>query len=403
MNAYWPRLVTYATYWDQYDKLSWYSNAWTYDDAYAIYSDPTNSLFAPLIQQHPDWILRDTNGNPLFVNYECSGGTCPQYAANITDPNGFRAWWISQAAIYMLRSQPYKGIWIDDVNLDLSRVSDGNGNPVTPVDPSTGQVMSATAWRKYFADFMAQVRAAFPNAEIIHNSLWYLDWTDPNIQQEIQSADWINLERGVNDAGLTGGTGTFSLYRLFAFVDNVHSNGKGIIFDGWPPLSDSDSAREYSAAAYLLVSSGDDMVGDASQTPAYWWSGFTTNLGKALGARYSWQGLWRRDFAGGTALVNPPGSASVTVALPQSFRRTDGSIVSNLTLGAAQGAVLSTLSACDVNQDGVVNNADVTAAVQQALSQVACGTADVTRQGHCTVVDVQRVINAVLGGACVSP
>jgi hypothetical protein len=403
MNTDWPRLVTFPSYWDQNSKLSWYPSAWAYADSYAIYTDPANTVFAQLIQQHPDWILRDTNGSPLYVNWACGGGTCPQYAANITNPTGYRAWWISQAQPYMLRNLPYKGLWIDDVNLDLSRVSDGNGNPVTPVDPNTGQLMTAAAWGQYFADFMAQVRAAFPNAEIVHNSLWYLDWTDPNVQREIQSADWINLERGVNDAGLSGGTGYWSFYRLLSFVDNVHTTGKGVIFDGEPPASDSDAAREYSASAYLLISSGKDMVGDSSQTPTYWWSGFNTNLGKAQGARYTWQGLWRRDFAGGAALVNPPGSAAVTVTLQAPLRRINGTVVSTVTLGAATGAILSSLSPCDVNQDGQVNSADVTAAVPQVLNQVPCGTADIDRDGRCTAVDVQRVINAVLGSACVSP
>ena len=403
MNANWARLVTYTGYWDQNNKLSWYPNAWAYDDSYAIYTDPNNPVFAQLIQQHPDWILRDSQGNRLYLNWGCGGGTCPQYAANITDPNGFRAWWISQASPYVNRGLPYKGLIIDDVNLDLSRVSDGSGNPVTPIDPLTGQLMTAGAWRKYFADFMAQVRSAFPNTEITHNALWFLDWTDPDIQRQIQSADWINLERGVNDTGLTGGTGYWSLYRFLAFVDNVHSNGKGVILDGEVPASDSDIAREYSAAAFLLVSSGKDMVADNSQTPTYWWKGFNTDLGKAQGARYSWQGLWRRDFAGGITLLNPPQSASVTVTLPQPLKRVDGSIVSSVTLGAAQGAILNFLSPCDLNQDGIVNSADVTVAIQQAVNVAPCGTADLNKDGKCAAVDLQRVINAALGGACMTP
>lgn len=404
MNTYWLRLLTFASYWDQNNNLSWYPNAWTYFDSYAVYSDPTNTFWAPLIQKNPDWILRDIKGNPLYINWDCSGGTCPQYAANITNPNGYRAFWISQAQLYLNRPLPYKGLFMDDVNLDLSRVSDGNGNPVAPIDPNTGQAMTNEAWMSYFADFMAQVRASFPKAEFVHNSLWFLDWTDPNIQREIQAADWINLERGVNDPGLTGGTGYWSLSRLFSFIDNVHANGKGVILDGeaWVG-SDSDTAREYSVACYLLISTGSDMVGDSSQTPSQWWDGFTTDLGKAQNARYSWQNLLRRDFAGGIALVNPPGSASITVGLPAPFQRVDGSLVTTITLGPSQGAILSALSPCDVNQDGTVNNLDVTAAIQQAVNPASCGTADIDKDGRCSAIDIQRVINAALGGACVSP
>lgn len=341
MNTYWPRLLTFTGYWDQNMKLSWYPDAWAYFDAYAIYSDPIDTFWAQLIQQHPDWILRDAKGQPLYINWACGGGACPQYAANIADPYGYRAFWISQAHLYLNRTLPYRGLFIDDVNFDLSRVSDGYGNPVAPVDPNTGRPMTNEAWRSYFADYMAQVRAALPTSELVHNSLWFLDWTDLNIQREIQAADWINLERGVNDPGLTGGTGYWSLNRLFAFIDNVHSNGKGVILDGeaWVG-SDSDTAREYSLACYFLISTGSDMVGDTSQTPSRWWNGFTTDLGKAQGGRYSWQNLWRRDFAGGIALVNPPGSSPMVVTLPAPFIRLDGSVVNSLTLNPATGTVL---------------------------------------------------------------
>lgn len=404
MDTYWLRMLTFSSYWDQNNKLSWYPNAWTYDDSYAIYSDPTDMFWAQLVQQHPDWILRDIHGNPVYVNWGCSGGTCPQYAANITNPNGFRAWWINLAQPYLTRALPYKGLFIDDVNLDISRVSDGYGNAVSPVDPNTGQLMTGQAWASYFADYMAQVRAAFPGAELVHNSLWFLDWTDPSIQRQIQAADWINLERGVNDPGLTGGSGYWSLNRLFSFIDSVHANGKAVILDGeaWVG-SDSDTAREYSVACYLLISTGSDMVGDSSQTPSHWWNGFTTDLGKAQNTRYSWQNLLRRDFGGGIALVNPPGSPSITVNLPGTFRRVNGSLVTSITLAPTQGAILSALSPCDVNQDGVVNNLDVTAAIQQALSSASCNSADIDRDGRCTAIDVQRVINAALGAACVSP
>jgi len=55
---------------------------------------------------------------------------------------------------------------------------------------------------------------------------------------------------------------------------------------------------------------------------------------------------------------------------------------------------------CDLNGDGVVNSADVTIAINQALGTAPCGSADLTQDGVCNVVDVQRVINAALGQAC---
>lgn len=57
-------------------------------------------------------------------------------------------------------------------------------------------------------------------------------------------------------------------------------------------------------------------------------------------------------------------------------------------------------SRCDLNNDGVVNAADVQLALDQALEKTACAAADLDKDGRCTVNDVQRVINAVLGQGC---
>ena len=55
---------------------------------------------------------------------------------------------------------------------------------------------------------------------------------------------------------------------------------------------------------------------------------------------------------------------------------------------------------CDLNGDSVVTSADVQIATNQALGAAACGSADLQHNGTCTVVDVQRVINASLGQSC---
>jgi hypothetical protein len=54
---------------------------------------------------------------------------------------------------------------------------------------------------------------------------------------------------------------------------------------------------------------------------------------------------------------------------------------------------------CDVNGDSATNVADVQLEVNMALGINSC----TNPSGVCTVVSVQRVVNAVLGGSCVSP
>ncbi len=59
------RMTVYSPYFD--DKLSWYPNAGFYKDLYAIYVNDA------LATQHPEWILKDANGNKLYIPWGCSG------------------------------------------------------------------------------------------------------------------------------------------------------------------------------------------------------------------------------------------------------------------------------------------------------------------------------------------
>ena len=59
------------------------------------------------------------------------------------------------------------------------------------------------------------------------------------------------------------------------------------------------------------------------------------------------------------------------------------------------------ISPCDLNTDGVIDSADVTLAVNMALGTASC-TANIEGHATCTVVTVQRVINASQGRACIA-
>jgi Hypothetical glycosyl hydrolase family 15 len=107
----------YTPYFDQ--ALGWAPPTQFYRDLYAIYNNPAGSQ---LISEHPDWVLRDASGNKLYVQYGCSGGTCPQYAGDIGNP-AFRSHWINQAAQGMAKG--YRGVF--DVNLGF-KVSSAPGH-----------------------------------------------------------------------------------------------------------------------------------------------------------------------------------------------------------------------------------------------------------------------------------
>ncbi len=327
MQSHFWRFQTDAPYFDK--QLSWMPDSWDYIDSYAIYPN------SDLAKNHPEWILTDSSGRKLYIPWGCSNGTCPQFAADVSDP-GFRNWWISNAISQL--KPGYKGVWIDDVNLEL-RVSDGNGKEIAPFDHNTGTTMTAENWRKYMTEFMEQIRVALPGYEILHNSIWYAtptSYNDPYVQRQIKAADYINLERGISDSGIVKLTGRFSVGDFLGFVDLVHSFGKNVVFD---ELKRNGS---YGLAGYFLVSNGNDCIGDQTVTPDNWWRGYDVSLGSPQGARYVWNNLLRRDFSQGIVLLNPPQTSTVTVTLPTAMTRADdGSYVSSVTLGPGQGVVLT--------------------------------------------------------------
>jgi len=69
--------------------------------------------------------------------------------------------------------------------------------------------------------------------------------------------------------------------------------------------------------------------------------------------------------------------------------------------GSGGGTGTGSFSPCDLNQDGVVNSTDVTLAVNMALGTTAC-TAGLEGPSMCTVVTVQRIINASEGQVCIT-
>ena len=207
MRANFSRMQTYSPYFDR--RTAWFPNAWVYKDSYAI------KPHWPEYREHPDWILRDADGDKLFIPWGCKKGTCPQYAGDVGNP-AFRAHWIAAAREKL--AQGYRGIWVDDVNLTW-RVSDGNGEHVRPIDPRTGEPMVLADWRRYFAEFMEELRAALPDVELAHNAIWYAGpFDDPFIRRQIDAADFINLERGASDGGLKRGDGKFGFERFLAFL-----------------------------------------------------------------------------------------------------------------------------------------------------------------------------------------
>ena len=329
MVDHYDRMLVYSPFFDGYS--SWYRNGWEYEDLYGVVRNH------PLIQSNPEWILKSAGGNRLYIPFACNPTPCVRYAMDFGN-QGFRNWWINKMRATLSRGN-YRGIFLDDVNMTW-RVSNASGSQVLPIDPRTGQTMTLSNWRRYMAEFLEQIAGAFPNTELAQNIIWYAgDVSEPLIRRAIDAADLIHLERGFMDRGLRG-QGRFSLENFHGFIDFVHSRGKPFLAFG---KAETVQERNYDLANYLLMNRGSDYLGEQNLNwtrPSSFWSGFDVQLGGALDQRYVWNGAIRRDFENGMVLVNPPDRATLTLPLGGSFRKLDGQVVSQVTLGAKQGVVL---------------------------------------------------------------
>jgi hypothetical protein len=334
------RLVAFAPYFD--GRTSWYRNALAYQDLYAIYSDGRTDT----ADKHPEWILRDAGGNRLYIPWGCSEGDCPQYAGDVGDP-AFRRWWIDKAKTAMARG--YRGVYIDDANMNMT-VSDSRGDARVPVDERTGRAMTDEAWRRYVADFVAQLRRELgPQAEIAVNAPWHagageLRDRDPDVKRMLAAVNVSVLEHSVNDEGLQGGDGPWSLREFFRYIDRRHQEGKKVVLYGGGA---TPAKRNYSLAGYLLAAGARDAFGnwDAGSDPDRWWNGLNVSLGRARGVRYEWKGVLRRDFQRGMVLLNEPDAPTRRLRLPRALRGLDGRTRTSVTLAPRRAVVLMTPAA----------------------------------------------------------
>jgi FG-GAP-like repeat len=320
--------------------LSWYQNGFFYQDLEAIY------VGGNVADAHPEWIIKDANGNNLYINWGCVNGTCPAYMADLGNPD-FRAYWINQARQTMAIG--YTAIFVDDASMTM-RASNGNGNPATMIDPRTGDAVTLTVWQQWNLTFFQEIRAAFPapTYRIMQNVTWFAD-TDqatpnPLIDQQIKLLDYFYLEFGINDPGITGGTGQFSMQKELDMLLRIKADGANFGLAGAPA---DEPGKELAFAFAMLATDGNDFLGDDTQypsNPVTWYHG--TNLGAPLSSYYiTNQGVYERDFQYGTVIVNPPGAAQVQVSMPGFRDMQDNQ--NTFTLGPKVGKVLFGTPSCN--------------------------------------------------------
>lgn len=213
-----------------------------YHDLLAVYNNTTQQ---PNFTQNPGFVLRDAKGNPLFLNWNCSAGTCPQYCGDPTNP-GFRQFQIS--ALQGLAKLGYN-LYLDDVDPKVV-TTDGTGNPVLPAG------VTPQAFMRAVVELVEEIRKALPASQIIHNSSFDSSTPQELVDRMVKAADYQNIERGFADPNLNGDTTA----AIFAFIDRVHALGRKVIIENYTSqLPGTGSILPYLLAAFRTVMQPGDL------------------------------------------------------------------------------------------------------------------------------------------------
>ena len=249
-------------------------------------------------------VLRDSAGRRLYVPFDCAGGRCPQYAADIADPR-----WRAHLYRFVRRAMRhrYAGVFLDDVNWQVN-VSDGFERSVPVMDPAR--------WKRAMARLVSGVRhSAGRRREVMVNTVWWRPESslhDPVVAGGLARATDLYIERGAEDTRRGQ-----SYEGMLALIDRVHALGLGVTLENYTAVDRFES--EFELASYLLHSNGRDAFGSEwASCPrpsrryrpcrAGFWKGYRANLGRALGPRtLRPDGVLERRFQRGMAAISRTG------------------------------------------------------------------------------------------------
>jgi Hypothetical glycosyl hydrolase family 15 len=273
----------------------------------------------------PEWFLHDSGGQRC----EWSGYT-DHWQVDVGNP-AYQAKW-ADTVIAEARQYGYKGITIDNANMDLSVYCGGRTFPKYPT-----QAAQAEAMRGFLAHVGPRLKAA---------GLLVV----PNIQSHGNPAvalaawrDWLPYLTGGVDEHFLRWPGANALFGGQAWLDEIavfeEAQRQGRTWHGGTDSSGAigPQAQRYGRASFFVGWKGQTGATFAGGTANQEWR---IEIGKPVEERRLYAtDVWGKRYDGGLALVNI-GPASQTISLGGTYRHPNGQLVSSVTLAARDGLVL---------------------------------------------------------------
>ncbi len=286
---------------------------------------PTGVGYAAAQQSHPAWFLRDTNGNRVeWAGYD------GHWWMDIGSPS-YQAAWLAAVQDEAARNG-WDGVYVDNALADPHWYLDGR---TLAKYPSASAYASAT--KSFLAavgpSLMAKGLIVLPNISDASPDVW---------------ADWIHYTSGglkehwMKYPAAGSWFADWGFNYMQSLLDGTEAQGKIFIGITSSTANDVHSMR-YARASFLIGWNGGPgaLVFTAGKGVDPWSDEWTSDIGTPAGAEVKVGASgYRRDYTGGTALVNTSETAAQTFELGRSYLTPEGVPVTSITVDPRSGIVL---------------------------------------------------------------
>jgi len=281
------------------------------------------------------WLLRDAAGN-----YIRNAGYLDNFIADIGSA-AYQQRWASNVAAY-LSSVGADGVYIDDVLGDPRLLTNNIWPAKYPDHQSWNDAMSAFVayvgpYLKARGFYVAVNAKNFIPGDVRSNDgtldvIWW-QRLGPNVNgllSEYWQQNANSTAETFSDCGCDW-TGWWSKWQRL--ITTAQTAGADFFALDYGSGADTRLIR-YLKASFLLEwnGRGGGMIWNPLDTGDPWNGDWTGNIGTPSGARYAVGAGWRREYSGGTVLLNSSRSASQTFALGGSYLLPNGSSTTSVTL-----------------------------------------------------------------------
>ena len=288
------------------------------------------------VANEPSWFLRDASGRPIeWADYR---GVWPMDVGN----PGYQRAWLSNV-LSEVRANGWDGVMLDDTLSYLSHPTVG--------DAVATQIPDDAAMVRSMGSFLATVGTGLKAAGYLavpNVTLTWRTWRPVLTSWSPSVSGWL-LEYFVK-WGTTpayprmGGSDWASRLDI---IDLAQSLDTFVLPVTYGSAGDA-GLQTYQRASWLLAwdgRAGASIFVPSESTASHVRPAARWALGAPLAARYPVNGgaVWRRDYSGGTVLVNPSGT-SQSLALGASYRDADGLLVDRVTLPPQSAELLQVVA-----------------------------------------------------------